>query len=140
MKAIRTELLALEVITARFLPLKPPNRMLHYYMQFSSLMYCLSIGQSIMFHSDSCRTLNLSGAKVSIREIVNDSFHCHAPFFFNFFQCGALCLDEILFIANQGPDCQMLLSHQILPRTPTYLFFSGQVLQVTESLLNMTGF
>lgn len=50
MKAIRTELLALEVITARFLPLKPLNRMLHYYMQFSSLMYCLSTGQTIMYH------------------------------------------------------------------------------------------
>lgn len=46
MKAVRTELLALEVITAKFLPLKPPNRMLRYYMQFSSLMYYLSVGQT----------------------------------------------------------------------------------------------
>jgi len=47
MKAIRTELLALGVITARSFPLKTPNRMLRYYMQFSSLMYCLTVGQTI---------------------------------------------------------------------------------------------
>lgn len=47
MKAVRTELLPLEVITAGFLPLKPPNRMLRSCLQFPSLMCCLSIGQAI---------------------------------------------------------------------------------------------
>lgn len=80
MKAIRTELLALEVITVRFFPLKPPNRMLHS-VQFSSLMYVCVLAKLSVYHCDSCRTLNLSGAKVNIHKTVNGSFHCYAPFF-----------------------------------------------------------
>lgn len=81
MKAIRTELLPLEVITAGFLPLKPPIRTWRYYIQFPSLMCCLSIGQAISVPLWFIQNTNPCGTNGSINENRNDSFHCHASFF-----------------------------------------------------------
>lgn len=80
MKAIRTELLPLEVITG-FLPPKPPNRMLRYYMQFPSLICCLSIGEAISIPLWFMQNTNPSGTNGSKYETINDSFHFYAPFF-----------------------------------------------------------
>lgn len=80
MKAIRTELLPLEVIAAGFLPLKPPNRMLPSYMQFP-YPDVPSIGQAISVPLWFMQNTNPSGTNGSINETTKGSSHCSAPFF-----------------------------------------------------------